>query len=142
MREIEKGRVLEKLNIINDSLLKLEELASLSIEQFMSDFRNYDSAKYNLIKAIEAMIDVGNHIIARRGLGIPKSFSETFEILGNNGIVSEDSVETYKAMARFRNRLVHFYYRVDDKEVYDILKNNLLDFENFIESIELFLKSL
>jgi uncharacterized protein YutE (UPF0331/DUF86 family) len=45
-------------------------------------------------------------------------------------------------MARFRNRLVHFYYRVDDKEVYDILKNNLLDFENFIESIELFLKSL
>ncbi|HOL55339.1 MAG TPA: DUF86 domain-containing protein [bacterium] len=142
MREIEKGRVLEKLNIINDSLLKLEELASLSIEQFMSDFRNYDSAKYNLIKAIEAMIDVGNHIIARRGLGIPKSFSETFEILGNNGIVSKDSVETYKAMARFRNRLVHFYYRVDDKEVYDILKNNLLDFENFIESIELFLKSL
>jgi len=108
MREIEKGRVLEKLNIINDSLLKLEELASLSIEQFMSDFRNYDSAKYNLIKAIEAMIDVGNHIIARRGLGIPKSFSETFEILGNNGIVSEDSVETYKAMARFRNRLVHY----------------------------------
>lgn len=142
MREIEQGRVLEKLNIINDSLLKLERLSSLTLEEFMSDFRNYDSAKYNFIKAIEAMIDIGNHIIARRKLGIPKSFSDTFEILGNNNIISRDKVENYKAMARFRNRLVHFYHRVDDQEVYSILRSNLSDFEFFVESIRNFLREI
>lgn len=139
---VEKGKVLEKLNIINDSLLKLKELSDLSLEEFTSDFKYYDSAKYNLVKAIEAMIDIGNHIIAKRRLGSPKSFGETFEILGNSGILAKEKVETYKMMVRFRSRLIHFYHTVDDREVYRIIKNNLDDFDSFIESIENFLKGL
>ena len=32
-------------------------------------------------------------------------------------------------MAKFRNLIVHLYWKVDNKEVYNILKNNLDDFD-------------
>ncbi|WP_264357896.1 DUF86 domain-containing protein [Carboxydothermus hydrogenoformans] len=38
-------------------------------------------------------------------------------------------------MAKFRNRIVHFYDEVDDIEVYRILQSNLGDFDSFILQI-------
>ncbi len=136
MIEIDKKKILDKLQVIQDTLSKLVILSELSEDEFIEDFKNYDSAKYNLVKVIEAIIDISNHIIARRKLGIPKTFSDTFEILGKSGLISKDEAETYKRMARFRNRLVHFYQEVNDREVYKILKNNLLDIERFINFVE------
>ncbi|MEM5813437.1 MAG: DUF86 domain-containing protein, partial [Candidatus Aenigmatarchaeota archaeon] len=101
-----------------------------------SDFKYYDSAKYNLIQCIEAIIDISNHIIARKKLGNPKTYSETFEILGKNNIIPENYVKNYKKMAKFRNLLVHFYAEVKDTEVYKILKENLEDIEQFTKIIE------
>lgn len=49
----------------------------------------FDSAKYNLQTAIEAMIDIGNHIISRKGFEIPKTYADTFEILHKNGIIEK-----------------------------------------------------
>ena len=43
-------------------------------------------------------------------------------------------------MAGYRNRLVHFYHEVTDKELFSILKNNLSDMENFIKEIKAFIE--
>lgn len=39
-------------------------------------------------------------------------------------------------MAKLRNRLVHFYFKIDDKAVARILKENLDDFDAFGVFIE------
>ena len=39
-------------------------------------------------------------------------------------------------MAKFRNLIVHLYWKVDNKEVYNILKNNLDDFDAIKKSLE------
>lgn len=39
---------------------------------------------------------------------------------------------TYKNMVAFRNILSHEYVKIDKKMVYDIMINNLSDFERFI----------
>jgi len=36
-------------------------------------------------------------------------------------------------VARFRNRPVHLYWIVDKKEIYEILQDNLSDFEKFLQ---------
>lgn len=126
---------MDKINVIQICLTKLNVLSQFSIADFISDFKNFDSAKYNLQIAIEAMIDIGNHIISRKGLKTPKTYSDTFEILFNGNILPKKDVGTYKLMARFRNRIVHFYDEVNDKEVYQILQNSLDDFESFIRHI-------
>ncbi|KYO67302.1 type VII toxin-antitoxin system HepT family RNase toxin [Thermovenabulum gondwanense] len=135
MEAIDKKKILDKIQLIQKNLLKLKTLAQLPQEEFTSDFRYFDSAKYNLQTAIEAMIDIGNHIISRKGLGIPKTYVDTFEILYKNGIIEKKEADTYKLMAKFRNRIVHFYDEVDDKEVYKIIKYNLKDFESFINQM-------
>ncbi|ADL08667.1 type VII toxin-antitoxin system HepT family RNase toxin [Thermosediminibacter oceani] len=135
MYEIDKKRVLDKIRVIENSLSKLKTLSRLPLDEFISDFRYFDSAKYNLQTAIEAMIDIGNHVISRRGLGIPKTYADTFEILYKSGIIAKNDADIYKLMAKFRNRIVHFYDEVDDKEVYGILQNNLGDFDSFIQQI-------
>lgn len=142
MSEIDKKKVLDKLQIIQETLLKLVTLSRLSEEEFLLDFRNYDSTKYNFIKVIEAIIDISNHIIARKGLGVPRTFSDTFEILNKAGLISKEESEIYKRMARFRNRLVHFYHEVDENEVYIILKNNLEDIRSFVNFVEKILISI
>lgn len=135
MPQIDKKRVLDKIRIIQDCLSKLRILSRLSVDDFTSDFKNFDSAKYNLQIAIEAMIDIGNHIISREGLGTPKTYRDTFEILHKGKIIPKEDLATYKLMARFRNRIVHFYDEIDDREVFNILQNNLGDFSSFIEHV-------
>jgi uncharacterized protein YutE (UPF0331/DUF86 family) len=43
-------------------------------------------------------------------------------------------------MARFRNRLVHLYWEVDDRQLQDILQSRLDDFKSFLDSISHFLQ--
>ncbi|RKL63573.1 DUF86 domain-containing protein [Thermoanaerobacteraceae bacterium SP2] len=60
--EIDKEKTLNKINIIETFLSELRQLSALSLNEFKNDFKNYDSAKYNLQISIEAMIDIGNNI--------------------------------------------------------------------------------
>lgn len=38
-------------------------------------------------------------------------------------------------MAKFGNRIVHMYYKIDDEFIYEIVHNNLEDFQRFITNI-------
>ena len=55
--------------------------------------------------------------------------------MGRNGVISERLSEKLTLMAGYRNRMVHFYHEVTNEELYEILTNNLLDFENFIKEM-------
>jgi uncharacterized protein YutE (UPF0331/DUF86 family) len=41
-------------------------------EDFLHDYKLTDSARHNLLIAIEAMLDIANHLIARHSFEIPK----------------------------------------------------------------------
>lgn len=45
MCEIDKKRVLDKIRVIENSLSKLKTLSHLPLDEFISDFRYFDSAK-------------------------------------------------------------------------------------------------
>ncbi|HOP23930.1 MAG TPA: DUF86 domain-containing protein [Defluviitoga sp.] len=137
---LDKEKIIKKMNVINKALQNLMKLSRVSKEEFLSDFKYYDSAKYNLQVAIEAMIDIGNHIISRLDYEPPKTYAETFEILSKHNILPNDKVNNYKLMARFRNKIVHFYDDINEEEIYNILLNNLEDFEDFLKYISLFLE--
>lgn len=137
---LDKEKIIKKMNVINKALQNLMELSRVSKEEFLSDFKYYDSAKYNLQVAIEAMIDIGNHIISRLDYEPPKTYADTFEILNKHNILPKDKLNNYKLMAKFRNKIVHFYDDIDEEEIYNILLNNLGDFEDFLKHISYFLE--
>ncbi|CEP69300.1 Protein of unknown function DUF86 [Moorella glycerini] len=85
--------------------------------------------------AIEAMLDICAHIISREGWGLPKSYVETVELAAHNGLIPQQLEDTYKAMARFRNRVVHLYDEIDAAEIWNVIQNHLDDFRPFIAAV-------
>jgi len=118
---------------LRSSLKSLYELKSLPEEEFLKDIHKISSAKYNLIVAIEAAINMSNHLIAKRGFRTPEDFADTFLVLKEEGIFNDEFALKFQRMARFRNRLVHLYWNVDNKEIYKVLQNNLPDLEKFLK---------
>jgi len=114
---------------------KLTHLASLSREEFLSDFTKVESAKHLFQVSVESCIDVSNHIIASERFRAPKSYGETFEILVEQGVIEKGYLPTLRQMVQFRNRLVHLYWEVDAEVIYEILQKNLGDFETFTSQI-------
>lgn len=101
---------------------ELQDLAKKSKEEFFIHSHYLGSTKYHFIVAIEAIVDISNHLISKLSLGKPKSYTDVFKILGQTGIFSEDNVKTFIQMAKFRNLLVHLYWQVDKEKVYEILR--------------------
>lgn len=68
---VDKSVLRNKINFINESLNKLNSLRQLNKDEFLNNFQAVDSSKYNLQVAIEAIIDIASHIIAREKMGVP-----------------------------------------------------------------------
>ena len=132
---VDESRILHKLQAITDSLSKLEELAQMGGDVFLTDFRSIDSAKYNLQTSIEAMIDICNHIISRKRLRVPATNVESFEVVSEAGLLPADALPVYRSMARFRNRIVHMYDDVDDSQIHEILQTRLDDVRAFVQHV-------
>ena len=132
---LNKDRIESKIMYIKENINKLQKFQKISQDDFVADYRNYDAAKYNLQASIEALIDISNHIISRENLGVPESNAESFKILAQNGIISEDKLTIFTAMARFRNKVVHLYDEIDNAEIYRIITEHLEDFDYFVKQI-------
>jgi uncharacterized protein YutE (UPF0331/DUF86 family) len=66
-----------------------------------------------------------------------EKFSDPCMYLRNfsNFILSMKVVPTFENIASFRNLIVHYYERVDDAVVYGVFKENLSDFDLFVDRI-------
>ena len=69
----------------------------------------------------------------------PTSYRDTFAVLTENKILTPNDLSRLENIASFRNLLVHYYEKVDNEIVYRILKNNLSDFDLFVDRIVTYL---
>lgn len=68
---VDKEKLRQKIHFIRKNLHKLEGLKKLTYKEFTKGPYYFDASLRMLQIAIEAMIDICNHIVAREGLGIP-----------------------------------------------------------------------
>ncbi len=114
---------------------RLKELAALPYNEWFTDPHKVASTKYHLILAIESAIDICNHIIAKNNFRVPEDYADTFKVMAENNVISEAFSNNLINMARFRNRLVHRYWDIDMKKIYEILSYNLDDLNCFLNEI-------
>lgn len=132
---VDKEKLRQKLQFMRQELRELERFRRMGRDQFKSD-SIYEAAATRMLQvAIEALLDACTHVVAREGWGLPKAYAETIEVAAQHGLVPAEMKETYKAMVRFRNRVVHLYDQVDADEVWDIIQNHLGDFKPFIAAM-------
>ncbi|MHC4745488.1 MAG: type VII toxin-antitoxin system HepT family RNase toxin [Planctomycetota bacterium] len=139
MREIDPIRIRDLLSNIAEAQSRLRELGQLSEEAFLADYRNTESAKYLLIVVTEAAIDICNHIVARKGRRAPQDYADCFDILVDLNVTTPDLTTRLKQMARFRNLIVHLYWKVDNRRVYEIIQKDLDDLDDFRQQLSTWL---
>jgi uncharacterized protein YutE (UPF0331/DUF86 family) len=132
---VDKPKLDQMLGNLRAYVAVLRGLAAVPREAFLADHDKIGNAKYHLLIAIECCIDVANHIIASENYRIPKDNADSFAVLTEHGAVPGDRRDRLRAMARFRNRLVHLYWDVDDARVYQYLQEGLDDLAGFGETI-------
>jgi len=137
--EVNKNKLRKLVSELTGALRELEDLKNRQTGEFLGNSHLVSSAKYNLLIAIEAAIDLCNHIISRRRYRSPEDYADTFKVMGEVGAFPEEFQKNLMDMARFRNRLVHLYWTVDKNEIYKILQNNLSDFERFLHYLGKFI---
>jgi len=130
----------DRLGFVNKAIAKLKRLSHLDEKDFLAD-DNPAIAESYLRRSLEAVFDIGRHIIAKTADKGIVEYKEIANALGENGVITKILAERLKLMAGYRNRLVHFYHEIPDQELYLITKNNLSDIENFVKEIKEFLES-
>jgi len=73
-------------------------------------------------QAVNALIEIGEYIITGRKLGFPSSYREIFEILKQEGIITEDILDASKRLIFLRNLIAHEYYRIKEEELLEMVK--------------------
>ena len=129
-----------RIRVLETNLRRLEMLRALSFHEFEADFRNIEAAKHLLQIAVEAMIDLAAHFVARLRLGIPNESAQLFMALADAGWLPLEHAERYTQMTRFRNLIVHLYVDVDLQQLYSIVQNDLDDFRTFIGDVRRIVK--
>jgi len=128
-------KVRSKLQFVREAVRRLEDIRSRGREAFLSDPILQSAAERNLQVAIEAMLDMASHIIAREGFAVPKTYREAMEILLREGILPASHGPSFLLMTSFRNRVVHLYDQIDPEEVFTIMDEHQGDFETFIGAV-------
>jgi len=132
---INKELLIKKIEEIKNLLALLEEYKNISLNEFLKNREKIDATKYRLINIIEACINICNHIIVKEYYFIPESHCDCFEILNKKGILKDSLTKNLIKMTKLGNLLIHFYSKVDDEKIYNILKDNLNDFNDYINEI-------
>jgi uncharacterized protein YutE (UPF0331/DUF86 family) len=125
---------------LRKSIQHLSTLAHLNEAQFAADVDKTASAKYHYIVTIAACIDLCNHVISRNRLRIPEDYGDAFRVIAEAGALAPEFAEEMVSIGKFRNRLVHLYWEVDDRQVHQLLRSRLPDFSRFLKALSEYLR--
>lgn len=113
-------------------------IRGLSLETkdaFLADPRNVAAAESYLRRALEALLDLGRHLLAK-GFGRPATEHKAVASeLAEVGVLDQADADLLRRLAGYRNRMVHFYDEVSDHELYEICATQLADPERILAAL-------
>ncbi len=137
---LDKERILAKIDEMEGYVNELRKIIPEDFGSYEKSTEKKRACERLLHISVECAIDICNMIIVGMRMGLPSSEIDIFEKLEKNEIISRKVSGKLRKMRAFRNVLVHRYGRVDDRTVFDLLKNKLTDFGEFSGEILKYIK--
>ena len=126
--------LLNKSAIIERCIQRIHDVYQDQRES-LNDLTKQDSIILNIQRACEASIDIAMHLVSIKRLGLPQSSREAFELLEQQGLISDTLLTSLKGMVGFRNIAVHNYQVLKLDIVEIIIEHRLKDLITFKELI-------
>jgi len=98
------------------------------------------SLKYSTIVIAEAIASTLQHILAKKYNVVIDGYMAVFSKSKDNKVISTKLLTRLQPFFRFRNMLVHQYWRVDNKVFESNLRDGLNDFRTFVNEIRKIIK--
>jgi len=128
--------VTAKAELIREMLAAMESLPLASEEEFSADVRMVAAGESFLRRSLEALLDLGRHILAKGFGKVVPDYAAVADELAAQGILPPESAAKLRLMARYRNRMVHFYDDVTPQELYGILARERGDVEEVLAALQ------
>ncbi|MGD8986125.1 MAG: DUF86 domain-containing protein [Desulfobacteraceae bacterium] len=139
MAQLDRERILAKLDELESYLRELKGIAPKSFEEYQQTEKRRACERLLQI-SIESVIDVCNLFVSGLRLGLPAEEDDLFSKLLQSDVITKNTRETLREMKGFRNILVHEYTHVDDRLVYNAIRSKIKDFDAFKGEVLQFLK--
>jgi uncharacterized protein YutE (UPF0331/DUF86 family) len=131
----------DRLGWVERMVAAIRQLPLQNRDAFFADERNVWTADSCLRRALEALLDLGRHILAK-GFGVAAGeYKEIATQLHRRQVLSAADANLLRTLAGYRNRLVHFYHEVSAEELYDICSNDLDDVTHIANAYRRWLKA-
>jgi uncharacterized protein YutE (UPF0331/DUF86 family) len=141
MARFNERLIADNVQVIRRGLARMRQMASGSREAFLASDDNYAIVEHHLRRSLEALFDLGRHIVVKAGMGNPGTYSEVLALLRDGNVISGEFYERIQGMAGYRNRLVHEYHRVTPDELWQIISEDLEDIEMLLGHLLRFVRS-
>lgn len=119
--------VTARAELIGEMLAAIETLPLASEADFSADPRMVAAGESFLRRSLEGLLDLGRHVLAKGFGKVTPEYAMVADELQALGIVAPEVAVKLRLMARYRNRLVHFYDEITPRELYGILTGELQD---------------
>lgn len=128
--------VAAKAELIREMLTAIETLPLASEAEFVADVRMVAAGESFLRRSLEGLLDLGRHVLAKGFGKVVPDYAGVADALAAQGILPPESAAKLRLMARYRNRMVHFYDEVLPPELYDILARERGDVGEILTAIQ------
>lgn len=88
----------------------------------LSDYKVYNTMAMECFQAVNALIEIGGHIVTKKKLGFPSTYGEIFELLYRGGIITKEDLGALKRLVFLRNLIAHEYYRIREEELLEMVE--------------------
>lgn len=128
--------VAAKAELIREMLTAIETLPLSSEAEFTADPRMVAAGESFLRRSLEGLLDLGRHVLSKGFGKVVPDYAAVADELAAQGLLSAESAARLRLMARYRNRMVHFYDDVTPGELYGILASRRGDVEEILTAIQ------
>ena len=128
--------VADKLEHIRRMQDGIRSLPLESLLAFTADPRMVAAGDSYLRRALEALLDLARHLLVKGFGRAPAEYAEVAKQLGEVGVLDAAMAGKLIVMARYRNRMVHFYAEIADNELYRILSTQSKDVDDVVAAIK------
>jgi len=133
--KINRNVVTQRAAWVKQMIEALQDLPIQNKQKFLFNKHNVAAAESYLRRALEALFDIGRHILAKR-FGAPVTeYKEISKSLFERKILHKKDADVLRKMAGYRNRMVHFYHEISPEELQEICAHHLDEIELLLDRL-------
>jgi uncharacterized protein YutE (UPF0331/DUF86 family) len=128
--------VAARAELIRERLAAIETLPLGSEAELLTDPRMVAAGESFLWRSLEGLFDLGRHVLSKGFGKVVPDYASVADELAAHGVLPPEAAVKLRLMARYRNRMVHFYDEILPGELYGILARQRGDVEEVLATIQ------